>query len=100
LLGYLKYGSLTTKDFFPLIGILCVHLITSEVIAYRIAINNPKKIGVIISTIILTTIFHSCYNIFIFTQESLTFYASCSVILILILLTVTNIFRLKKHLAI
>jgi hypothetical protein len=99
--GYLNnYSKLSQAEIIPLLGILSIHLITVQVIAFRIATKNPNKLNTIISTIFLATILHTIYNFFIFTKEILTIYISWTTILILILLTLANILRFKKHLAV
>lgn len=96
-IGYLTYGQVSEGELFPIFGAMSVHIITSQLIGYRISAANPMKARVILPAILFATIVHFFYNFLEYSLWYATLYISYGSIAILICYTLLNAYRFKKQ---
>lgn len=94
---YSAFGPIGTGDAILILGAASVHLITSQMIGYRISSTNPMKAAVIVPTIALATGFHFLYNFLLLLLEYSTLSIAYGALVILAAYTLVNVYRFKKQ---
>lgn len=82
-----------------LIELATIHLGTSGLMGYLVAIKNPKKIGAFLYATILATIFHAGYNLLIEKRDFFQNYIILFLLALLVFFNLFNLFRIKSKLA-
>ena len=85
--------------FRALIEIAIVHVGTSGLIGYFVAIKNPKKIATFLLAIVFAVAFHASYNLLLLKREYVQNYSIFAILGVLILINVVNFFRISNKLA-
>ena len=95
--GYLNYGQISEGELFPIIGVMSVHIITAQLMGYRISTTNPMKLSVMLPTILLATSVHFFYNFLEYSLSYATLYISYGAVTVLVCYTLINVYRFKKQ---
>lgn len=94
-----KYNSTGTWTIQSLAEITLLHGATGAFIGYRIAVKNHGKFRYAILTLALTTIMHGSYNLLITIQNDYVQYIITAYIILLTIMTISNLFKIKSRLA-
>jgi hypothetical protein len=94
-----KYNSTGTWTIQSLAEIALLHGATGAFIGYRIAIKNHAKFRSTILTLVSATIMHGLYNMLITIQNEYVRYIIAAYIILLTVMTISNLFKIKSRLA-
>lgn len=79
--------------------IAILHMGTSGLIGYVVAIKNPKKFSTLLYVLPVAVFFHASYNLLTIKREYWQNYAIFALLGLLILINISNLLRISRKLA-
>lgn len=82
-----------------LIELATLHIGTSGIIGYLVALKNPQKISTFVISAFFTTLIHAGYNLLVLKRDSIQNYAILAILGFLLAYNLLNLLRIRRKLA-